>query len=128
MVRGLPSTQKIEPLPGALENIQFLGPNELSEVIAASGLVICRSGYSSLMDLKHLGKKAILIPTPGQPEQEYLAHRLREDPQFEVYPQDQLDLSTAIEKLENRLIPTDEDQDDHREDYLGRVLEDFLSF
>lgn len=48
--------------------------NELSEIIAASKTVICRSGYSTLMDMHALGKKElILIPTPGQTEQEYLA-------------------------------------------------------
>ncbi|TVQ86419.1 MAG: glycosyl transferase family 28 [Bacteroidetes bacterium] len=39
-------------------------------------LVICRSGYSTIMDLAVFGKKAILIPTPGQTEQEYLAEML----------------------------------------------------
>jgi hypothetical protein len=36
--------------------------------------IVCRSGYSSLMDLAVLGLKAVLVPTPGQPEQELLAH------------------------------------------------------
>jgi len=39
----------------------------------SDSVVICRSGYSSLMDLSYLGCKIILIPTPGQPEQVYLA-------------------------------------------------------
>ena len=43
------------------------------EVISTSELVICRSGYSSIMDLYFLEKKVFFIPTPGQPEQEYLA-------------------------------------------------------
>lgn len=48
--------------------------NELSEIIAASKTIVCRSGYSTLMDMHALGKKElILIPTPGQTEQEYLA-------------------------------------------------------
>ena len=36
-------------------------------------LVITRSGYTTLMDLAQIGQKALLIPTKGQPEQEYLA-------------------------------------------------------
>lgn len=36
-------------------------------------MVICRSGYSTLMDLAWFNKKALVIATPGQPEQEYLA-------------------------------------------------------
>lgn len=48
--------------------------NELCEIIAASKTVVCRSGYSTLMDMHILEKKdLILIPTPGQTEQEYLA-------------------------------------------------------
>jgi len=38
--------------------------------------IICRSGYSTIMELLSLQKKAILIPTPGQTEQIYLAKRL----------------------------------------------------
>jgi len=37
-----------------------------------------RSGYSSVMDLLKLGRRALLIPTPGQTEQEYLGHQLKE--------------------------------------------------
>jgi len=46
----------------------------LSQLITTSETIICRSGYSSLMDLHQLNKKKlILIPTPTQPEQIYLA-------------------------------------------------------
>ena len=48
--------------------------NELSQWIVNSKTIVCRSGYSTLMDLYHLRKQnCILIPTPGQEEQEYLA-------------------------------------------------------
>lgn len=51
----------------------------LSQIIANSKVVVCRSGYSSLMDLHHLQKKNyILVPTPGQDEQEYLANYWKE--------------------------------------------------
>ena len=49
---------------------------ELEEVILHATFVIARSGYSSVMDLLKLEKKAIFIPTPGQTEQEYLAQHL----------------------------------------------------
>lgn len=49
---------------------------ELASLLHSADLVICRSGYSTLMDLAALGKKALLIPTPGQTEQEYLALHL----------------------------------------------------
>ena len=46
---------------------------EISEAICASHILICRSGYTSLLDLVALKKHAILIPTPGQMEQEVLS-------------------------------------------------------
>ena len=42
-------------------------------LLSSSACVVCRSGYSTIMDLFSMGKKAILIPTPGQTEQQYLA-------------------------------------------------------
>lgn len=49
---------------------------EVQKAIESAALVICRSGYSTLMDLLALRAKALLIPTPGQTEQEYLAANL----------------------------------------------------
>src|SRR5690606_9409624 len=48
----------------------------LVEIIKKSKIVVSRSGYSSIMDYYFLGNKALLIPTPGQVEQEYLAEHL----------------------------------------------------
>jgi UDP:flavonoid glycosyltransferase YjiC (YdhE family) len=50
-----------------------LSSKELEDLIDRSEIVICRSGYSSIMDMSKKNKKALLIPTPGQPEQLYLA-------------------------------------------------------
>lgn len=47
---------------------------QLQEFFNVSEKIICRSGYSTLMDLHALNLKALLIPTPGQTEQEYLAN------------------------------------------------------
>lgn len=61
------------------ENIttfNHLGSNEMSKIICESENVICRSGYSSIMDMVALNKPAFIIPTPGQTEQEYLADYL----------------------------------------------------
>jgi len=47
---------------------------ELAWALAHADTVVCRSGYSTLLDLAVLGRTAVLVPTPGQPEQEDLAH------------------------------------------------------
>jgi len=53
-----------------------LNSDTLEKAILSSHFVICRAGYSSIMDLITLKKNALLIPTPGQTEQEYLAEYL----------------------------------------------------
>ncbi len=50
--------------------------NEMEAVMRSAALIVCRSGYSSVMDINALELKSILIPTPGQTEQEYLADYL----------------------------------------------------
>lgn len=83
-----------------VEVVSYLTSNELNEVVAASGTVICRSGYSSLMDLAALGKPAVLIPTPGQTEQEYLANALSKQHLFVVQHQDAIDLKSALHQVQ----------------------------
>jgi uncharacterized protein (TIGR00661 family) len=55
----------------------FMNTKQLEQTFNESELVLCRSGYTSIMDLAKLGKKAFFIPTPGQYEQEYLAVKLQ---------------------------------------------------
>ncbi|TAJ14856.1 glycosyltransferase [Marinilabiliaceae bacterium JC017] len=67
-----------------------------SQLIHQSKVIICRSGYSSLMDLFAMGRKALLIPTPGQPEQEYLARHMHKNFGFSFTSQNSfLSLSIA---------------------------------
>ncbi|WP_234859313.1 glycosyltransferase [Aquimarina aquimarini] len=54
----------------------YLTGKDLEDTINSSNLIISRSGYTTVMDLAKLKKKAFFIPTPGQFEQEYLANRL----------------------------------------------------
>ncbi len=52
---------------------------QLAELISQAKTIVCRSGYSTLMDMYLLEKeKLILIPTKGQTEQEYLAEFWKE--------------------------------------------------
>lgn len=74
LIRGLPSEKE---LPKSEHNITLknsVTDNELQELLHTDTLLLCRPGYSTLMDLvmlKH--QKTCFIPTPGQTEQEYLA-------------------------------------------------------
>ena len=65
----------------ASENViikSHLDTAALEQAFLQSEFIVSRSGYTTVMELLALRKKAILVPTPGQTEQEYLAHRLME--------------------------------------------------
>lgn len=76
IIRGVIDTNR-KFLSDTVEVIDHLDADSLEVAISSSRIVIARSGYSTVMDLVKLEKKAIFIPTPGQTEQEYLAHRFR---------------------------------------------------
>jgi hypothetical protein len=59
-------------------------------------LIVTRSGYSSIMDLHAIGRPALLIPTPGQPEQEYLGEQIRSGAFHHVQVQHAVDVSSAM--------------------------------
>jgi uncharacterized protein (TIGR00661 family) len=94
IVRGIIGQQR-ERISDRVEICDHLKMNELKDEILKSELVLCRSGYSTLMDLIALKKKAILIPTPGQTEQEYLADRFMHLGVSYSVDQNRFDLSKA---------------------------------
>jgi spore coat polysaccharide biosynthesis predicted glycosyltransferase SpsG len=101
LVRGVVNQQLPVKIKGQ-ENIEVhnvLTTNDLNQKIMESDAVICRSGHSSLMDLVALQKHALLIPTPGQTEQEYLGHELARQNRFLCQQQDSLNLEKALSEL-----------------------------
>lgn len=70
----------------------FLSKDKREELLNRSKLVISRSGYSTIMDLAVIGAKALLIPTPGQIEQEYLGLYHNSLQTFHCVKQDMLNL------------------------------------
>jgi len=95
LIRGIPGSPLTLNHPN-VETRNFATASELSEIISASEVVISRSGYSTIMDLVKLGAKAILIPTPGQTEQEYLGAAFHSAGQFYCCAQDGFDLEAAL--------------------------------
>lgn len=77
MLRGVASGKhSIEQVSDNLLIADHLPTDQLNKVIAESEFIISRCGYTTVMELLSLQKKSILIPTPGQTEQEYLAKHL----------------------------------------------------
>ncbi|WP_240665637.1 glycosyltransferase [Lutibacter sp. HS1-25] len=77
-VQGVPNTSTSVNFNKNIEIVDYLETEVLEKAINQSRLVLARSGYSTIMDLAVLGKKAFFIPTPGQFEQVYLAESLQE--------------------------------------------------
>lgn len=90
-----------EDLSESCKRISFLTGDELFAFLKSAKYIICRSGYSTIMDLVALGKTAFLVPTPGQTEQEYLAHYLQQKGLFPFSRQTDFMLEDAIRKLED---------------------------
>ncbi len=80
IVQGLMARPNTRIKRGNLTIVPSMGDEELVPALMGAKHIIVRSGYSTIMDLEALGvmAKAELIPTPGQPEQEYLAHFIAE--------------------------------------------------
>lgn len=95
VVRGLPG-EVARTKQGDLETVSHLNGKEMNKAILESSLIISRSGYSTIMDMAVLGKKAIFVPTPGQVEQEYLAKELMKKKIAFSMPQDNFNLQEAM--------------------------------
>ncbi len=94
ILRGIPPK-----IPGAEPATSQEGPvllidhakdEHLLWYILQAKVIICRPGISTLSDLSSLNKTAILVPTPGQTEQEYLARHLEKQGTFSVLRQEGL--------------------------------------
>jgi len=78
LVRGVVEAHQTMITVGHIDVYNFLTSADLETKILQSKIIIARSGYTTIMDLAILGKRAFFIPTPGQYEQLYLAKRLEQ--------------------------------------------------
>ena len=89
IAEGSPESDAIRQ-EGALTIFPHLSDEQFTEAIRLADVIICRSGYTTLMDLHTLGRDAWLVPTPGQTEQEYLAHHFSSKYAWQVIPQEDI--------------------------------------
>lgn len=97
LVRGVDDGKEIS-LASNVSVKNMLPAEELNTAIEQAEWVICRSGYTSVMDLITLRKKAIFVPTPGQPEQEYLADYLCRQGIFYSIPESEFSIKDCLQK------------------------------
>ena len=70
----------------------------MKDIISGSDSIITRSGYSTIMELVSLNCTALIIPTPGQTEQEYLAGHLSEKGWFYSVSQGEITAEILLRK------------------------------
>lgn len=91
-VKGKIEVEQTKESQDNLVVYNYMTSTELEIAINESDLILSRSGYTTIMDLAKLDKKAFFIPTPGQFEQEYLAKKLRKDRVASSATQDKFDI------------------------------------
>jgi len=84
-----------------IQTYNFLSKDQREDLLNRSKVVISRSGYSTISDLAVIGTKALMIPTPGQVEQEYLASFHHDKGTCVAIDQDKLDLNNDVKKIKN---------------------------
>lgn len=94
---GNPDKPKVD-IPANVEYYPFLETNKMQEYLNRCKFFVSRSGYTTMMELVELGiTKALLIPTPGQTEQEYLADFYEKKGMFHHVHQKKLNLKKDID-------------------------------
>jgi hypothetical protein len=96
LVRGLPGHFKTIP-----NSVNHLEAKELQELIQNAEFIICRAGYTTIMDLAKIGKTAVLVPTTGQTEQEYLGAHLQKAGYFLHSNEEGFNLQHEVDRLCN---------------------------
>ena len=122
IVRGLPGTNSPPPAINGVRIFNHLPADELNEIIQSSEFIIARSGYSTIMDLVKMKKNAILIPTPGQTEQEYLGHYLQENGWMFTVPQKGFNLRKALQDFQQQNLKIPEVQGELLQTAIQDVL------
>ncbi len=97
VIRGLPGEASLIPSTNMLQFYNHLPAEELNKEIMRAEYIISRSGYSTVMDMAVLQKKTILIPTPGQTEQEYLGSYLQQKRFACCVSQKNFSITTALQ-------------------------------
>jgi uncharacterized protein (TIGR00661 family) len=78
-IKGVVQASQIKEQVDTICYYNFMNSRQLEQTFNESNIVLCRSGYTTIMDLAKLDKKAFFIPTPGQYEQIYLAQKLKKE-------------------------------------------------
>lgn len=103
IVGGLPGEVQMVKLAHNLHEVGHLPAEALFNLLTLKPVVVCRAGYSTLMDIGVTNNPAILIPTPGQTEQEYLARKLGKCEGYVYSSQNNFSLAKAYAEVKEQV-------------------------
>lgn len=105
-IKGKLEPQQKKEVVRNITYYNFMTSKEIETSFNESEMVLCRSGYTTVMDLAKLEKKALFIPTPGQFEQEYLAKRYKRNGIAPFAKQDDFSIQNLTEIHLYKGLPT----------------------
>ncbi len=98
ILQGLPGETWDEGGTSQVVMHSHLPDDQIAHLISKARIILCRPGYSTIMDLAALKKNAIVVPTPGQTEQEYLAEYLSSKGYVTSISQENLNISNILDE------------------------------
>lgn len=104
IVSGIPSSGDVQQ--GNLRTVGHVKADVLCAAMKHAGLIVSRTGYTTLMDLDAIGRGALLVPTPGQSEQEYLGRLHRSMGLHRIQEQHGLNIAELLRDPPGRMHPT----------------------
>jgi uncharacterized protein (TIGR00661 family) len=103
VVCGRPGTHQEQHVTGTTTFVSHLPPARINAVLRSARAIVCRGGYTTIMELVSLNRTAVLIPTPGQTEQEFLCDRMAQMGRAVARPQRRFELHESLKAL--RALP-----------------------
>ncbi len=123
ILRGLPQLQTQEKISHNTRLLNHATDELFLELINRAKQILCRGGYSTIMDLANLKRTALLVPTPGQTEQEYLAKYLSGKSLFTSVNQDDIILKDLLNNPQPNALAFPETSVEKLEAILRQQLE-----
>jgi len=98
LLRGLPDVETKLDVPNNIMYYNYCNSIAFEKLVRGALCIVCRSGYSTIMDMAVIGKRACYVPTPGQTEQEYLGILTAKNGRGILRKQKHFNLSVLLEE------------------------------
>lgn len=123
IIRGKPGDEQALSLQHNATALNHLTGEALEKALNSAEYIVSRPGYTTVMEIAALQKRSVLVPTPGQTEQEYLAKYLKRQGLAFTVSQHEFSLAETLQQARSfdyRTFPATSGM-------LEIIMEDFLN-